>query len=548
MTTSVNAKRILKYALEGKFSNGTFQTCIKELLQNSRRAGARNVNIEVDNNYLTYRDDGNGVSNWMSVIILGDSDWDMEISGVEDPAGFGLFSLYASANLVKIKSGDNEAVFVPSKLIDDEYFKKLSERISGFNNLGRGFYLEAELKNEVTKTDIDDIKNVIRYFYMIDKITVNGEDIEKIDVNKIKAEAYKVVKYQDNDLIIGTDALVHYASFSGFPPLKIIWRGEVIKTSDWFYSKERDYVLFVIEKGSPLDISLPYREDIVINKKYDKLKNFIDAELKSIIDKCLGALEPGIYEIPGMYSKDKITIPLEKEIAIRYLRANKGSKTAEINIFHINDSLEYPSYSFLIYGQHDVKSVEKHLKDFGICKIGLVDFSHSRLLQEYEEIQYPENSVVYSISWVRSKTSINKIIKNIPIIKTTEKQWFYNIKPYILDSKVDTVFFMYNPARGSLLLYAKNYKELKKAYKEKIKYMRLIDEALKSVFFYAKGNGEESASHYELADYAARETEIALAGEFLDKEAIIDHIIKHASEVLSKNKLIKLKKYLKNMV
>ena len=78
------------------FNNGVSDVLV-EALQNSRRAGASHVEIDVvdadGRSILVIRDDGSGVDDPAKLVTLGDSGWDATIAQREDPAGMGVFSL-----------------------------------------------------------------------------------------------------------------------------------------------------------------------------------------------------------------------------------------------------------------------------------------------------------------------------------------------------------------------------------------------------------------------------------------------------------------------
>lgn len=96
--TAVHHSMIGKSA---KLFNGSLSEAILELLQNSRRAGARLVEIDLvppvesglDHEALRIRDDGSGIDDPATMLTLGASEWDDAITRSEKPAGTGLFSL-----------------------------------------------------------------------------------------------------------------------------------------------------------------------------------------------------------------------------------------------------------------------------------------------------------------------------------------------------------------------------------------------------------------------------------------------------------------------
>lgn len=86
-----------------------------ELLQNARRAGATTVQVHIEelkgDCKVSVTDDGSGIENFQSLLTLGDSAWNAELSALEDPAGMGFFSLCHSE--VEVHSGHRRAIVTP---------------------------------------------------------------------------------------------------------------------------------------------------------------------------------------------------------------------------------------------------------------------------------------------------------------------------------------------------------------------------------------------------------------------------------------------------
>lgn len=99
-----NLVRNLKFA----FSN--YSTFLAELIQNSRRAGATTVDIDLDGQTLTVSDDGNGIENFQSLLTIGDSAWDNQTQSLVNPFGMGFTSaLFACAHLMVESRGQKIA-------------------------------------------------------------------------------------------------------------------------------------------------------------------------------------------------------------------------------------------------------------------------------------------------------------------------------------------------------------------------------------------------------------------------------------------------------
>lgn len=77
--------------------NNTLVDTLAELIQNSRRAGATVIDLDVaeadGQSWLVIADDGAGIADPAVILALGRSGWDDNIARREDPAGMGVFSL-----------------------------------------------------------------------------------------------------------------------------------------------------------------------------------------------------------------------------------------------------------------------------------------------------------------------------------------------------------------------------------------------------------------------------------------------------------------------
>jgi hypothetical protein len=105
ITLAVNQDRLVSNL---RFSFTNREVLIAELMQNARRAGASNVNIEFDEHSktLTVTDNGSGISNFQSLFTLAESGWDDSIQESEHPFGMGFFSTLFSAEEVEVYSFD----------------------------------------------------------------------------------------------------------------------------------------------------------------------------------------------------------------------------------------------------------------------------------------------------------------------------------------------------------------------------------------------------------------------------------------------------------
>lgn len=97
-----------------------------ELIQNSRRAGATQVDLTVltihDQPYLSVADDGAGIADPSVVLALGRSGWDSATVTREDPAGMGVFSLAGRNVVIRSRSHPSPsgwAISIPAPAWED---------------------------------------------------------------------------------------------------------------------------------------------------------------------------------------------------------------------------------------------------------------------------------------------------------------------------------------------------------------------------------------------------------------------------------------------
>ena len=104
--------RILSKA--GRLFSNSLSDIFVELFQNSRRAGATRIEVDLrdignERTEITVTDNGVGIDNFASLLCLGDSNWDASTEAKEDPAGMGFFSLMHTGATV-ISNGQKAVV------------------------------------------------------------------------------------------------------------------------------------------------------------------------------------------------------------------------------------------------------------------------------------------------------------------------------------------------------------------------------------------------------------------------------------------------------
>jgi hypothetical protein len=109
----------LRKSLRHAFAN--HDTCVQELLQNARRAGATRIYVDYDAKTKTLKvdDDGCGISDFNALMTVGNSGWNSETAASEKPYGMGfLGSLYACEH-VSIQTNGKVLSFSTAAALDD---------------------------------------------------------------------------------------------------------------------------------------------------------------------------------------------------------------------------------------------------------------------------------------------------------------------------------------------------------------------------------------------------------------------------------------------
>ena len=158
---------------------GSSKAILRELFQNSFRAGARNITITYDEKILRFKDDGRG-SDAESFLIAGQSGWGEETTAV-DPAGLGAFSFLRPEYVTSVsyRSRDWRMTLFPSDLesgqVNVEYGLEETP----------GMSIELVLTDQV-KFGIEDFK-AARALYPV-AVVFRENDKEPVELKPIQLE------------------------------------------------------------------------------------------------------------------------------------------------------------------------------------------------------------------------------------------------------------------------------------------------------------------------------------------------------------------------
>uniref|UniRef100_A0A7C3SRD5 ATP-binding protein n=1 Tax=Dictyoglomus turgidum TaxID=513050 RepID=A0A7C3SRD5_9BACT len=241
---------------------------IDELLQNARRAGATEVHLDIKDHKIIYKDNGKGMKDPEALVTLASSEWDQDIMDEENPAGWGLFFLYAIAEDVKIKSRFGSLSFNCQNFLTREAYRNaVLENIRP--DSCDGMMIEAEIMDEPYKE--------IRYFeFNYDylnkgslypfRIIYNGKEVEDLR-KRLDAllDDHVKVDYEGNLLYV-------QRGWRDLEDVAVVWHGAPFVLNR--YHGWSNFDLLLVDRGSPVNMVLPYRDKIKEDEKYKRLVKF----------------------------------------------------------------------------------------------------------------------------------------------------------------------------------------------------------------------------------------------------------------------------------
>jgi len=256
------------------------ESILKGLVRNSRKAKAKNVNITIKDNKLIYTDDGNGIPNYKSLLILGETDWDDETAENEVPASFGFYSLISNAESINLNYGDL-VIDCPRFLNDAQYRSTIFDIIKNLP-VREGFHFEAVLLPNVSVYNTDSL----RYFEDMN-IYVNGDKKNTISTKIIKERLkneFIHTQYEGNHLFISKNIYI-YEDSEDMANLRqlIIYKGEPICIAGGDTSYQNNDIIYIIKEGNPLNIQLPFLDGVKQDDKYSRFIEFCKDALSSYV-------------------------------------------------------------------------------------------------------------------------------------------------------------------------------------------------------------------------------------------------------------------------
>ena len=259
---------------------------LKELAQNATRAGASRFGVTYDNGILTVEDNGAGIADPRSLLVLAESDWSDEVEKDQNPAGWGLFFLYCMSDSIELTSRFGTLKMDCDRFLKDAAYREGVLAAVDAGAASEGFSIRAEIKSGVRDGILKESVTASLGWFPLD-VTVNGEKIAR---NSIDAEKYDIVTaYEGNDVYIKAKDIGGQDQFA--LGLFVNWYGFGINPRGW---RSWD-VAIDVKKGAPLTPVLPYRSEVKNDDKLKKFHAFVEKKLAEYVLNRLNSLDDKAY-------------------------------------------------------------------------------------------------------------------------------------------------------------------------------------------------------------------------------------------------------------
>lgn len=263
-----------------------------ELIQNSARAGAKNIDITLgqkvardipERKTLVIKDDGRGIKDVKALLGIAFSDWDKVVEN-QEPAGLGFLQLIANSMFVTVKSKFGNMTIISPKFLNDADYRQ--ELISSFSETSlvdtEGTVIIAEMLGDVSCYHY---RNFSNYAYFPQNITINNELLDKITLDTYIQESeksnlpYILTQYKHNILFVG----LNERWLRPMSPSCVNWYGQRIEFSISEINYNYINVFYDVQVGTPLCPKFPDRLSLKNNEAYKDFINFIKNKVCRLI-------------------------------------------------------------------------------------------------------------------------------------------------------------------------------------------------------------------------------------------------------------------------
>lgn len=259
----------------GRFFNGSVSDCLTETIQNSRRAGATQIEIarieKDDRPTLLIRDDGRGIAEPTKFLTLGDSGWNEAIARSEDPAGMGVFSLAGRHVTVRSHAAELGAAWQVTITPDAWESGKLLDLVP--SSLAKGTEIEIDLPESWTGALEQAVKDAARFCPV--PISFDGNRLPR---ESFLREATRIEEWNGCKIGIFIDERGPHRekpriNFHGLTvPCSLPHICDADGSRGWYAKVE-------IVDAPTLQLVLPARKEVVQNAALDKLLEACEAAI-----------------------------------------------------------------------------------------------------------------------------------------------------------------------------------------------------------------------------------------------------------------------------
>jgi hypothetical protein len=291
--TMIQEKRL--FSSLRRLFDGTIREVIGELLQNSQRATATQVQIDlmVDEaskpSGFTYQDNGQGVSGvagLATLLTIADSFFENpQIELNQAPMGLGFYSLLSLEGITKVQIiSQKVSLELDTKrwFEDADYRESWQERVITFAQSSPGFKLAVWCEEQLITKLLDTLKTY-KYYWQIELNPVAGyAGILKVYLGKEQLNTQEPEELYLADPEIVTDYLgcplrLRFAYHGSHPCLTVNWYGQLIVTKLPYATPWQAYL--EVRAGKPVNPLSPSRRGLIQDKAFGNLFAFIADQL-----------------------------------------------------------------------------------------------------------------------------------------------------------------------------------------------------------------------------------------------------------------------------
>jgi hypothetical protein len=294
---------------------------VEELIQNTQRAGARNVWIKTERDKFTIEDDGKGLDDPQILFEKSTSGWGEEVSS-QNPFGEGFFSTLMVANKIKVRSIGFEAVFDVRKMFEQNTLDCITIKGSARRS---GFVVElTDLEDEYDVWTVEQRVREVAQFISLMNFYLNGEKLTHKKFTDTDGSPF--AKVIDNEYVVGWLRPFKWGSEDGYggDGYKVYAQERFVK--EIYASGLKGIVLL---KDGMVDLRSPDRKEIIRNEKLQKFTEVMNLEIKEMFK---GILQNGGDEDIDKYADfiDRYVPVEEYKPLIKFVYATDNEKFKEI--------------------------------------------------------------------------------------------------------------------------------------------------------------------------------------------------------------------------